>query len=118
MRQSYANELIEKGVDRVVIPPGRSAAWLTAPGLRTAASWLTCREIVAALDHRGCERSELSVEFRIVLTAMGLLDQEYGTGQSRLVFWFDNRASDIVFALDGRRRRRMSAPLSPQPVCA
>ncbi len=89
IRQSYTNELIDKGVARVVIPPGRSAAWLTDPDFHTP-GWLTCQEIIASLDHCGYERSELSVEFRIVLAAMDMLDQEYGTDHSRLVFWFDN----------------------------
>lgn len=43
-----------------------------------------------ALDHCGYEQSELSVEFRIVLAANGLLDQEYGTDRAQLVFWFDD----------------------------
>jgi len=45
---------------------------------------------VEALDHCGYEQSELSVEFRIVHAAKDLLDQEYGTGRARLVFWFDD----------------------------
>lgn len=89
IRQSCANELVDKGVARVVIPPGRSAAWLTDPSFHSP-GWLTHQEIVAALDHCGYERSDLSVEFRIVLSAMDMLDQEYGTDHTRLVFWFDN----------------------------
>lgn len=89
IRQSCANELLDKGVARIVIPPGRLAAWLTNPDSHSP-GWLSPQEILAALDHCGYERSELSVEFRIVLAAMDMLDQEYGVGHSRLIFWFDN----------------------------
>lgn len=89
IRQSHANELVDKGVARVEIPPGRSAAWLTDPNFHTP-GWLNYREILEALNHFDYEQSELSVEFRIVLAAMGMLDQEYGVDHSRLVFWFDN----------------------------
>lgn len=89
IRQSHAQELVHKGVAQVVISPGRSDTWLTDPNFHTP-SWLTYPELLAALDHCGYERSELAVEFRIMLASLDMLDQEYGVDHSRLVFWFDN----------------------------
>jgi len=89
IRQSDANALLDRGVAHKVMSLGRPAVWMTDPGFHTP-SWLSYPEILAALDHCGYVRSELSIEFRIVLASMNMLDEEYGTDHSRLVFWFDN----------------------------
>ena len=53
-------------------------------------SWLTLEEIYKSLKHYELDIPELHFEFRLVLNIMKEIEQEYGDGHTRLVFWFDN----------------------------
>jgi hypothetical protein len=53
-------------------------------------SWLTYREVLAALDHLGLSVADRSVEFRAAVAAMAELAREVGPDRVRLVFLFDN----------------------------
>jgi hypothetical protein len=55
-----------------------------------SASWLTTAEVRAALAHHGRPLGECGPEFRAAVAAMDELDRCFGSGASRLVFWFDN----------------------------
>jgi hypothetical protein len=53
-------------------------------------SWLSLREIHQSLDHHRLPQSELRWDFRALLTCLSLIEEQIGSGQTRLVFWFDN----------------------------
>lgn len=64
--------------------------WLVADPDWHTPSWLTYREVLAALAHLGLKVADRSVEFRAALAAMAALADEVGADRVRLVFWFDN----------------------------
>jgi hypothetical protein len=53
-------------------------------------SWLTHRELLAALEHHDLSVAEQHVWFRAAVAAMAELAREYGPDRVRMVFWFDN----------------------------
>jgi hypothetical protein len=64
--------------------------WLVADPDWHTPSWLTYREVLAALAHLGLTVAERSPEFRATLAAMAELATAYGPDRVWLVFWFDN----------------------------
>ena len=68
--------------------PGRR--WTVADPDWHTPSWLTYREVLAALAHLSLSVAERPVEFRAAVAAMAELAGEFGPDRVRLVFWFDN----------------------------
>lgn len=52
-------------------------------------SWLTLEEISKSLQHFEFDIRSVPVEFHAIMEAMKALENHYGHGKSRLVFWFD-----------------------------
>jgi len=53
-------------------------------------SWLTHNEILKSLNHFQLEVELVPPEFQVILDAMLGLEKHYGTGKTRLVFWFSS----------------------------
>lgn len=100
--RSDGDSLWERGIWRedaeMLIDRGKASRVSRAPGLCDAItdpeyhnlSWLNRLELLASLEYAELDPAKLGVEFRIVLDALRALDDEYGSGHSRIVFGFDN----------------------------
>ncbi len=55
-----------------------------------APSWLDAGEFRRSLENHGLTATACAVEVQVLLSAMQPLEQHYGIGRSRIVFWFDN----------------------------
>jgi hypothetical protein len=64
--------------------------WLVADPDWHTPSWLTYRQVLAALAHLGLSVDERSLQFRAVVAAMAAMADEVGPDRVRLIFWFDN----------------------------
>ena len=89
IKRALADECVSKGLSQYKDHHAKKNGWVSCPDWHTP-SHLVLNEINEAIDHKEIDRSELSNEFRLVLSLLTAAEIEYGKNNARVVFWFDN----------------------------
>ena len=88
-KRVWADEWVRKGQSEYRDHHLKKKGWVSCPDWHTP-SYLVLNEVNDAIDHKEIDRSELSREFRIILSLLNAAEIEYGKNNARAVFWFDN----------------------------